>query len=221
MQSESIKEIAAALAKAQAKIKGAIKDSSNPYFKSSYADLASVWDACNEQLTANGLSITQTMKLHEGDSEITETAEKKVVKKQKQLMLITTLLHASGEFIRSEYPIKPVKNDPQSHGSAITYARRYCLAAIAGVCALDDDDGGVATTGHTTISNKVLYDCANGKHKQKFSIIMSARLPYSKETEVTYKKINAALHGCKMEQLTIEINKHLDAYFRQQKEVKV
>lgn len=122
MKSDSINELALALSKAQKSIKGAIKDSSNPFFKSSYADLQSVWDAIREPLASNGLAITQTTE-SEGS----------------QLFLLTTLMHASGQWIDSKFPIVALKNEPQAIGSATSYARRYSLAAIVGVYQTDDD----------------------------------------------------------------------------------
>ncbi len=125
-KSESIMKLAEALSKAQGIIKGAIKDSENPFFKVSYADLASVWEACRIPLSSNGLSIVQITQI-EGD----------------KLILITTLLHNSGEYICSQYPIIPTKQDPQGFGSALTYARRYSMSAIVGI-APEDDDGEMA-----------------------------------------------------------------------------
>lgn len=124
-QSESINELALAVSKAQAVILAAKKDSDNPFFKSSYADLASVWEACRKPLTDNGLCVIQTTS-PECDGRV---------------MIITTLAHSSGQWVRGKLAIKPVKDDPQSLGSAITYGRRYALAAITGVAPDDDDDG--------------------------------------------------------------------------------
>ena len=124
MQSDSIGALAAALSKAQADITGALKDSSNPFFKSKYADLASCWDACRKQLAANNLAVIQTVYVHwEKDESV----------------LATTLAHSSGEWIRSELPIRAKDASPQAQGSAITYARRYALAAIVGLAQIDDD----------------------------------------------------------------------------------
>ena len=122
MQSESIAALAAALSKAQADITGALKDSSNPFFKSKYADLASCWDACRKQLAANGLAVIQT----------TNTTDAGVV-------LVTTLAHSSGEWIRGVLPVVTKDAGPQAQGSGITYARRYALAAIVGLAQIDDD----------------------------------------------------------------------------------
>ncbi len=126
-KSETIGALAGALSKAQAEIRGAIKDTANPFFKSKYADLSSVWEACREQLTKNGLSVVQTNKAGDG-----------------RVIVETILMHTSGEWISGELDMKPVKDDPQGIGSAITYARRYALAAIVGV-APEDDDGNAAS----------------------------------------------------------------------------
>jgi len=125
-KSEQINELAAALAKAQAKIENATKSAKNPFFRSNYADLPAVWDACRAALTANGLSVVQ----------LTDTSENGMV-------LESVLMHSGGQWISSHYPINPVKNDPQGLGSAITYARRYSLMALVGIVADDasDDDG--------------------------------------------------------------------------------
>lgn len=127
MQSENINELAAALAKAQGQIEGAKKDSANPFFKSTYADLASVWDACRKQLSDNGLSIIQCP----------EEAENGIA-------IETMLLHSSGQWKSGRYVIPVAKNDAQAMGSAITYGRRYALAAMVGI-APEDDDGNAAT----------------------------------------------------------------------------
>lgn len=124
-----MKELATALAKAQAAMKPALKDSTNPHFKSKYADLTSVWEACRDALTKNGLSVAQVT---EFDGE--------------QTWIRTILLHSSGEQLEGRYPLRPVQNTPQGMGSAISYARRYALAAMVGVVA-DDDDGQAASTG--------------------------------------------------------------------------
>lgn len=121
--SEQINEIGAALAKAQGAIENATKDKANPFFKSTYADLAGIWDACRAALSSNGLSVVQTP----------EQSEKGV-------LVSTMLLHSSGQWISGSYLMPVSKFDAQSIGSAITYARRYALAAMVGV-APEDDDG--------------------------------------------------------------------------------
>lgn len=137
MQSESIKELATALAKAQGVMAGAKKDCTNPFFHSKYADLASMWDACRQPLSENGLSVVQTTHV---DAD--------------RVYLLTQLFHNSGEWIQGKYPITPTKNDPQGMGSAITYARRYTLAAIVGIAPEDDD--GNAASGKDADTKKVI-----------------------------------------------------------------
>ena len=128
-KSESIAGLAAALAKAQGAMKGAIKDSANPFFKSKYADLASVVDAIRAAFSANGLSYIQTVEPSDKD----------------EVRVETTLLHSSGEWISCGVLSLPVsKVDAQGYGSALTYARRYSLSAAVGV-APEDDDGNAAS----------------------------------------------------------------------------
>lgn len=127
-QSENIDKISDALAKAQGLVGNAHKDSENPYFESSYADLASCWDACREALSKNDLSVIQThRKCPKGE-----------------LMMVTQLNHKSGQYFRGTITMFLAKNDPQSYGSATTYARRYGLCAMVGVAPADDDGNGAS-----------------------------------------------------------------------------
>ena len=120
--SENINELASALSKTQKELTNVSKDAENPYFKSHYATLANCWDSIRDALTKNGLSIVQT-------TDITD----------KGLILDTTLLHSSGQWMCSSYPVDPIKKDPQGYGSALSYARRYSLAAMIGLAQADDD----------------------------------------------------------------------------------
>jgi len=121
--SEKLDKIGIAMVKAQSEMGGAVKDSNNPFFKSKYADLTSVWKACKESLHNNGIAVIQ--------SPITN---------ENRLGVSTLLLHESGQFIRDSFTLGVKKqNDPQADGSSITYARRYALAAFVGVCPVDDD----------------------------------------------------------------------------------
>ncbi len=122
MQSENVNELAAALAKAQGEITGALKDSTNPFFKSKYADLASCWDACRSQLSKNELAVIQTTEYDEGG-----------------LHVVTTLAHSSGQWIKGRLLVKVKDDTPQAQGSGLTYARRYALAAMVGLAQIDDD----------------------------------------------------------------------------------
>lgn len=126
-KSEQINELATALSKAQGAIKGALKDTANPFFKSKYADLSSVWEACRAQLAANGLAVVQTP-----------------CEAESGVAVETMLMHASGQWVSNRFLMPVAKSDAQAVGSAITYARRYALAAMVGV-APEDDDGNAAT----------------------------------------------------------------------------
>lgn len=124
-QSEEIKDLAAALSKAQGLIEDAKKDSENPHYKSKYADLSSIWEACRKPLTENNLSVAQ---FTEGGPEV--------------VTIVTRLLHSSGQWLESSLSIKSTKPDAQGLGSAITYGRRYALAAMVGIAPAEDDGNG-------------------------------------------------------------------------------
>lgn len=124
-KSEQINELAAALAKAQAKIQGAKKDAINPHFKSKFADLGGCWEVCREPLSSNGLSILQPASTHDG-----------------RVNVETILLHASGQWITSELTLPVAQPTAQSIGAAITYGRRYGLCAMVGITQEDDDGEG-------------------------------------------------------------------------------
>jgi ERF superfamily len=143
--SEQIAELAAALATAQAAMRGAVKDSENPFFRSKYADLASVWEACREPLTANHLAIVQFPRAtFEGKPEAyewtTRTGEVRYgVRVPTVVSVLTRLMHSSGQWLEDTTSTMLPNADPQAVGSAITYLRRYALAAVAGVAPEDDD----------------------------------------------------------------------------------
>ena len=125
LKSESIANLAKSLAIVQGKLTYAKKDSKNPFFKSNYADLESVWDACRDLLASNGLSVSQFPGTY---SDL-----------DKSMSLTTILAHESGEWISQEMSLPVSKVDAQGAGSAITYMRRYALAAVVGVVQADDD----------------------------------------------------------------------------------
>jgi len=129
--STTLKDLAPALVAAQKEMGGAAKDSNNPFFKSNYADLTSVWRACKDALHNNGFSVIQSP-----------------VSKDGRIGVSTMLLHSSGQYVYDEYTLGVKKqNDPQADGSSITYARRYALAAFVGVCPVDDDGNAAAGQG--------------------------------------------------------------------------
>jgi len=117
--SNSIAALAKGLSSAQKDFPPIPRTCDNPYFKSKYADLATIIEKTKDTLSKNGLSVTQLVM---GDK------------------IYTILMHESGEWVRSEINIKAIKSDPQAQGSAITYARRYAVSAILNVASEDDDD---------------------------------------------------------------------------------
>lgn len=127
--SDQINELAEALAKAQGAIENAAKDSQNPHFRSSYANLASVRAAIRGPLSENGLAYTQFVRT-EGP----------------RCQIETLLLHKSGQFMGETLEVPLAKQDAQSIGSATSYGRRYALMAIVGIAASEDDDDGHTAT---------------------------------------------------------------------------
>ena len=137
LQSESIANLAKALSIVQGKLTYAKKDSKNPFFKSNYADLESVWDACRDLLSANGLAVTQFPgEYFEGTMSLT-----------------TIITHSSGEWMGQVMSLPVTKPDAQGAGSAITYMRRYALAAVVGVVQADDD-GNAASSPKPAVTAK-------------------------------------------------------------------
>lgn len=130
-RSESINELATALAKAQAELRNPAFDSTNPHFKSKFASLAGVRDAITPVLVKHGLSVSQ---LPTNDHEGRPCVE-------------TMLMHSSGQWVSSTLAVPVAKSDAHGAGSAITYARRYSLMAIVNVVGDEDDDGNQAVHG--------------------------------------------------------------------------
>lgn len=126
-RSPSIATLTDALSKAQGEMSGASKDKNNPHFKSSYADLASGWDACRAALSKNGLAVLQP-----------------AVANGQHVTVTTLLSHKSGEWIEAELTMVAQQNTPQAIGSCITYARRYGMFSLVGI-APEDDDGNEAS----------------------------------------------------------------------------
>lgn len=152
--SENVNDLFAALAKAQLEMKPASKSKKNPFFKSTYADLPSVWEACREPLGKNGLSVIQTTITQEGS-----------------LFLVSRLCHTSGQWVESVMPIVLTKHDPQVMGSAITYLRRYSLCALVGVVTDDeiDDDGNL-------YSKSMDDNTKNNKHQENKDNVQEKKL---------------------------------------------
>lgn len=140
MHSQEIDKLADALAKAQLEMESAKMDSTNPHFRSSYADMASVVKASRPHLAKHGIAVVQC----------TSATPDGVV------TIKTMLMHSSGQWISSDFSVKPAKTDMQGIGSAITYARRYCYSSLVGITSSNDDDDGEAAVGrHAEAAKKI------------------------------------------------------------------
>ncbi len=165
-KSQSIVNIARALSQFQAKMGKVNKDATNPFFNSKYATLSNILETIKTPLFESGLSFTQFPTGQNG--------------------LTTVLMHAeSGEYMQTDYFMNPLKSDPQAQGSAISYMRRYALAAVLGLNIDDDDDANTATHG-ASAPQHVKYD--GGKEKTAV-----AEKPWLNEDSKVYEKIVARL----------------------------
>jgi hypothetical protein len=127
--------IAEALAAAQMEMGKAVKDATNPHFKSKYADLGSVMEACLPALNKHGIAVIQPMMHGEHGRD-----------------MVTKFIHQSGETLECPVPLIVGKNDMQGLGSAMTYARRYGLMALAGIAPEDDDGNAAAKAAPKTVT---------------------------------------------------------------------
>ena len=127
IHSESLDQIATALAIAQGEIENASKNSNNPHFRSKYADLAEILNTVRPVFAKHGIAVVQSPSYADGIVSVT-----------------TTMMHKSGQYLSDTCYAPATKLDPQGVGSAITYLRRYSLAAFAGI-AQEDDDGNAAS----------------------------------------------------------------------------
>jgi hypothetical protein len=142
----SIAKLSKALSLAQGAFPSIPKTCNNPFYKSKYADLATIIDKTKGELSKNGLSITQLV--------MGET-------------IATILMHESGEWIRSDISIKAIKPEPQAQGSAITYARRYALSAILNVASEDDDDANAHSSNGQKKAEPEKYPSHKAQPKQE------------------------------------------------------
>lgn len=164
LMSDSIANVAKALVAAQSEMSNAVKDSKNPFFKSSYADLNAVREAVLPACNKHGISVLQSNIFHEG---------KKFVQ--------TIALHESGEFISGITEILSVKEtDAQAQGSGISYARRYGLQSFFNIGA-EDDDGNSASGKTAAPIRQTPSQAVNGKEEAVVGGISGAA-PSSKKS---------------------------------------
>lgn len=186
-ESTELAKLFEALAKAQMDMEVAKNDSSNPFFKSKYADLTSVVKASRPFLAKNGLCVLQTI-LPADDG---------------KLFLHTRLCHASGQWVESKMPLNPLKQDIQTMGSYITYLRRYTYASIVGVvCSDDDDDDGEAVMMHSRATD------AQGEKPGNVKISKAQLQVLSQELEGCEEILEGILKGFKIGKLSDLAAKH-------------
>jgi hypothetical protein len=188
IQSETIAKLATALAKAQALIKPASKDAVNPHFKSKYADLTAIWEACREPLTSQGLSVSQIPV--SGDPGY--------------LSLMTMLMHESGEYIGGVFSVRLAQDTAQAMGSALTYARRYALSALVGIVADDDDDGNEASKPQTPRIESRGTRTPDQAPSPRSARPAQPQRPASPNREGMIKRIQVLAQEAKAKDITIE-----------------
>ncbi len=160
-RSTDLKELFAALAKAQAEMNTAGLSNTNPFFKSRYADLAEIVKASRPALTKYGLSVIQQIMPNDDG----------------QSILHTILSHSSGQWIETRMRITPPKPDVQTLGSYITYIRRYSYAALVGVVVCDeDDDGEIAVATERTATIKGTSPNTYKAKDQSYDVITKEQL---------------------------------------------
>ncbi len=196
LMSPSIGALASALCEFQKELTGVAKNSSNPFYGSKYADLAAIWQTIREPLTKNGLSLVQ----------MPCSSDPKVAK------MTTLLIHTSGEFMGSSFSLALLKDkkgvglveqhDPQTVGSAITYARRYGIVSILGIHQEDDDANKyahkptpddftrIAATVRGLLDTRLLTEKKDKELRQMFDIACEADdVAALKEMQVTLKQM--------------------------------
>jgi len=146
MQSEQVNELAKALSQAQSELSAASKDGKNPHFNSEYATLESVLTA-SKPIHKYGLSLVQ------GGGFLGDTYG-----------LWTTLLHSSGQWVKTFYKLAPEKNGPQSLKSANTYARRDALQSLLGIPEADDDAESAVDRSQTVTQSRVTPSAPRPSH---------------------------------------------------------
>jgi hypothetical protein len=157
--SEAINEIATALAAAQAEIQNPSKSAENPFFKSRYADLAQVLSVVRPAFTKQHLSIVQMPYTSENG----------------QIGVTTLISHGSGQWMQGEValPLQVNKNVAQDAGSAITYLRRYALAAACGV-AQEDTDGNLGKSKGENTGEVVNLKTITNKQSDEIEALIEA-----------------------------------------------
>lgn len=181
--SEQINELAAALTKAQSQFLPALKDATNPHFRSNYADFTSIVNSTRPALIANDLAIIQ-------GATCTQAGD---------WVLVTRLIHKSGQWSESDYPLLAKDSTPQAMGSATTYAKRYSYSAMVGAITDDDDDGNASSLPRNTAPVKAAapvskpkvnaFGLNEGQKKLLKSLAVGAGLTDKEQKELLMKVV--------------------------------
>lgn len=207
-RSDDLKDLFAALAKAQSEMQTAGLRSENPYFKSKYADLAEIVRVSRPALTKNGLSVIQQILPNEDGQNI----------------LHTILTHSSGQWIESRMRILPSKPDVQSLASYITYLRRYSYAALCGIVAShEDDDAEVAVaTERETFAKGVALNTKYNPREQTYETITKEQLEELNYELAEYPDIEEdVLEGLKIQNLADMPKSKYSVSIRRVREIKL
>ena len=182
-----MKLIASAFISAKKEFAPALKDKTNPAFRSKYADLGACIEAVNDAFLSNGIAMYQeTFEVEHG------------------VMVETVFLHESGECIRSgKLHVPAMKQDPQGYGSALTYARRYSLMAACGIAPEDDDGNAAVKAKAKQTKNGVMAD------------VLKELPPLDEGSKAYYEELSEAIHGAfdttgAPEAFQIMYDEHLD-----------
>ncbi len=155
LTSEEIDKITEALAIAQGEMEPLKLNAENPHFKNRFANLAETREKSRLPLSRNGLAIVQSSSFAEGRVSIT-----------------TRLSHKSGQWMQSTLALKPMQDNPQAIGSAITYGKRYEMQAMLGLVGDDDDDGNAATQPSSPQSKPEIFNATNPNHVESLKKVI-------------------------------------------------
>jgi hypothetical protein len=197
-RSETIGKLSEALAKAQGEMKPASFDAQNPHFRSKYATLASIMEACRAALSQNQIAVVQ------GTSVIED-----------RVIVTTMLIHASGEFISDQLSMNIIKDSPQAIGSAITYARRYSLASLAGVVSDEDDDAEAAMPKENAQRLVKIAQVANLDEHKKTRVSSNSKSESADKAEKTPQKANSTAENAQKRVQKIRLLFNLSAQLGQ------
>lgn len=216
--SKETDKIIPAFIKFQSELSSTKKTSENPFFRSKYADLSEVWDTIKEPLKENNLavmwfnSIQNFVKVAQKEKKLSNNDKlfwtgNFINLMVREVMVVTMLWHASGQYVKSYYLGTPSDNDDQARGTTITYGRRYGIMSLCGICP-EDDDG-------NTLPQKTDYIPKKEKPKPNpndmlYDVKGAARYIKSKKCfDDNYQKINDLIDTNKWTQISSLIKSNL------------